>query len=71
MSDHITTLTTDLLVHELNGVTNWQSLGMYFGFGMAEIKEMEQDHPDTPHRRIEMLEKWMRKEGKRILGDGG
>ena len=26
MSDHITTLTTDLLIHELNGVTNWQYL---------------------------------------------
>ena len=64
MSDHITTLTTDLLVHELNGVTNWQYLGMFLGkLGMAEIKEIEQDHPDTPRRRMEMLEKWMRKEG--------
>ena len=36
---------------------------MYLGLGMAEIKEIEQDHPDTPRRRMEMLEKWMRKEG--------
>ena len=63
MSDHITTLTTDLLVHELNEVTNWQYLGMFLGLGMAEIKEIEQDHSDTPRRRMEMLEKWMRKEG--------
>ena len=33
------------------------------GLGMAEIKETEQDHPDTPRRRMEMLEKWMRKGG--------
>ena len=63
MSDHITTLTTDLLVYELKGITEWQSLGLYLGLGMAEIKEIEQDHPDTPRRRMEMLEKWMRKEG--------
>ena len=63
MSDHISTLTTDLLVHELNGVTNWQSLGMFLGLDMAEIKEIEQDHLDTPRRRMEMLEKWMRKQG--------
>ena len=61
MSDHITSLTTDLLVHELNGVTCWQYLGMFLGLGMAEIKEIEQDHPDTPCRRMEMLEKWMKK----------
>ena len=36
---------------------------MFLGLGMAEIKEIEQDHPDTPRRRMEMLEKWMRKEG--------
>ena len=59
----ITTITTDLLVHELIGVTNWQYLGMFLGLGMAEIKEIEQDHLDTPRRRMEMLEKWMRKEG--------
>ena len=63
MSDHITTLTADLLVHELNGVTNWQYLGVFLGLDMAEMKEIEQDHLDTPCRRMEMLEKWMRKEG--------
>ena len=63
MSDHISTLiTTDRLVHELKGI-EWQTLGLYLGFGMAEIKEIEQDHLDTPRRRMEMLEKWMRKEG--------
>ena len=31
--------------------------------GMAEIKEIEQDHPNTPCRRMEMMEKWMRNEG--------
>ena len=36
---------------------------MLRGLGMAEIKEIEQDHPDTTHRRMEMLEKWMRKQG--------
>ena len=36
---------------------------MFLGLGMAEIKEIEQDHLDTPHRRMEMLEKWMRKQG--------
>ena len=61
MSDHITTLTTDLLVHELNGVTNWQYLGMFLGLDMAEIKEIEQDYLDTPRRRMEMLDKWMKK----------
>ena len=62
MSDHITTLTTDLLVHELKGITEWQSLGLYLGLAMAEIKEIEQ-YSDTPRRRMEMLEKWMRKQG--------
>ena len=36
---------------------------MFLGIGMAEIKEIEQDHSDTSRRRMEMLEKWMRKEG--------
>ena len=36
MSDHITTLTTDLLVHELNVVKNWQYLGMFLGLGIAK-----------------------------------
>ena len=63
MSDHVTTPTTEQLVHELKGIKGWQSLGLYLGLGMAEIKEIEQDHPDTSSRRMAMLEKWMRKEG--------
>ena len=53
----------DLLVHELKSVTRWQSLGNYLRLGMADIKEIEQDHPrDTARRRMEMLDRWMRKE---------
>ena len=62
MSDCVSKLTTDLLIQELKDVTGWQALGFYFGFGMADIKEIEQDHPDTARRRMEMLDRWMRKE---------
>ena len=63
MSDHVTTPTTEQLVHELKGIKGeWQSLGFYLGLGMAEITEIEQDHPDISSRRMAMLEKWMRKE---------
>ena len=62
MSDCVSKLTTDLLVHELKDVTRWEYLGFYLGFGMADIKEIEQDHPDTARRRMEMLHRWMRKE---------
>ena len=62
MSDHVSKLTTDLLIHELKDVTGWEYLGFYLGFGMADIKEIEQDHPDTARRRMEMLDRWMRKE---------
>ena len=63
MSDHVTTLTTDLLVHELKGIEEWVRLGLYLGLSMAEIKEIEHTHPDTSSRRMAMLDKWMRKEG--------
>ena len=62
MSGCVSKLTTDLLIHELKDVTGWQALGNYLGFGMADIKEIEQDHPDTARRRMEMLDRWMRKE---------
>ena len=62
MSDHVSKLTTDLLIHELKDVTGWEYMGFYLGFGMADIKEIEQDHPDTARRRMEMLDRWMRKE---------
>ena len=62
MSDCVSKLTTDLLIHELKDVTRWEYLGFYLGFGMADIKEIEQDHPDTARRRMEMLHRWMRKE---------
>ena len=62
MSDRVSKLTTDLLVHELKDVTGWQYLGFYLGFGMADVKEIEQDHTDTARRRMEMLDRWMRKE---------
>ena len=62
MSDHNTTLTTDLLVQELNKVTNWQLLGLCLGLDMAEIDEIERDHPNTSRKRMEMFEKWMRKQ---------
>ena len=62
MSDHVTTLTTDLLVHELKGIRKWDVLGLFLGLGMAEIMKIEQVHRDTPRRRMAMLEKWMRSE---------
>ena len=62
MSDRVSKLTTDILVHELKDVTGWECLGFYLGFGMADIKEIEQDHPNTARRRMEMLDRWMRKE---------
>ena len=62
MSDHVTTLTTDLLVHELKKLAEWQELGICFGLSHAEIMEIDRDHPDIPSRRMAMLEKWMRKQ---------
>ena len=61
MSDR---LTTDLLVNELKEVTEWQSLGLNLGLGMAAIKEIEQDHQDMARRRMETLDRWVRKEAK-------
>ena len=61
MSDHVSKLTSDLLVHELKEVVEWQQLGVYLGLSMAEIKEIEQDHLYTARRRMEMLNKWMKK----------
>ena len=62
MSDHVTTLTADLLIHELKEITKWQSLGLYLGLSIADIEEIEQDHPDTARRRMEMLKRWMSRE---------
>ena len=59
MSDH---LTTDLLVNELKEVTEWQSLGLNLGLSMAVIKEIEHDHQDMARRRLETLDRWIRKE---------
>ena len=59
MSDH---LTTDLLVNELKEVTEWQSLGLNLGLCMAAIKEIEQDYQDMARRRMETLDRWLRKE---------
>ena len=62
MSDHVTTLTADLLILELKGITKWQFLGFFLGLGMADIKEIEEDYSDTARRRMEVLYKWMRNE---------
>ena len=52
MSDSVSKLTTDLLVHELKHVTGWEYLGFFLGFDMTDIKEIEQDHPDTARRNV-------------------
>ena len=62
MSDHVTTLTTYLLVRELNGVTEWQELGLILGLRYAKIQEIERAYLDTSSRRSAMLAKWMREE---------
>ena len=62
MSDRVSTLATDLLVKELKEVAEWQTLGLYLGLSMTEIKEIEQDYSDAARRRMAMLDKWTRKE---------
>ena len=37
-------------------------LGTYLGFSQSEIREIEEDYHSTYRRRMEMLDKWLRKE---------
>ena len=51
----------DLLGEELRDV-QWDMLGTYLGFSQSEIREIEEDYHSTYRRRMEMLDKWLRKE---------
>ena len=62
MSDHIK-LTTNLLELELVKVTKWDQLGLFLGLEMADIKEIELSHHELARRRMEVFDKWIRKEG--------
>ena len=62
MSDRVQAVDHDLLVRELNKVSQWDVLGIYLGLEENEIEEIERDHHDTARRRIVMLGKWMEKD---------
>ena len=59
MSD---SLSIDLLLGELSGVTEWYTLGVFLKLSENEIKEIEQDHDGTARRRMAVLSKWLKKE---------
>ena len=62
MSDHVQTVTHDLLVRELCKVTEWDVLGIYLGLDESEIAEIEHNCERDARRRIAMLAKWMEKD---------
>ena len=62
MSDHVQAVTHDLLVRELNQVSQWDVLGIFLGLSESEIEVIERDHHDTARRRIVMLKNWMDKD---------
>ena len=64
MSDHIQSVTHELLVRELCKVTEWEVLGIYLGLDESEITDIERDHmhQSNARRRIAMLKKWMEKD---------
>ena len=55
------TLETGLLVRELKDV-EWDTLGTYLGLSQGEIKEIEGNYQNIGRRRIEMFNKWLKKE---------
>ena len=63
MSDRVSNPTTNLLELELTKLTRWQLLGLFLGLDMAEIKEVELNHHELARRRMEVFDKWIRKEG--------
>ena len=46
------------LVHELQEVNDWVTLGLYLGIKMSKLQEIEEDHPNLARRRIQMLQEW-------------
>ena len=55
------TLETGLLVRELKDV-EWDTLGTYLRLSQGEIKEIEGNYQNIGRRRIEMFNKWLKKE---------
>ena len=56
-------LKIDVLVRELKDVqAQWDILGIHLGFNQNELRVIELDSKDIEHRRIEMLNKWLKKE---------
>ena len=55
------TLETGLLMRELKDV-EWDTLGTYLGLSQGEIKEIEGNYQNIGRRRIEMFNKWLKKE---------
>ena len=60
MSD--TPLAHNLLVRELNTVTEWDVLGIYLGLEENEIQVIKRDNVSTARRQIVMLDEWLKRD---------
>ena len=62
MSDQLLELNANLLEREINVSVNWDTLGTHLGLSQGEIRQIERDHHTTERRRVEMFDRWLRKE---------
>lgn len=63
MSESVRVPSVQLLMKELNCVTQWDMMGVFLGLETSDIKDIEATYPLAPGRRkVEMFTLWMKKE---------